>query len=302
MNETPDLMTIPKYLCSFLFVAFVLSASCAETNQVDEFSKSLSSPGKLLQKAYLKDAETGSAAAQFELGLLYLSGKNGAEQDYEKAREWLKKSAEQDYSKAQFLLAAIYHDGIGTDKNPSEVVRWLQKAIEKKKAGKNYNLESNQLATAYLNLGQCFQGGDGVKDDSDKAFSFFLKAAELGHPQAQVQVGVFYATGWSVKEDKMEAIKWYEKAAKQGEFQGFYMLGECYKEGKGVPQNLIDAYKWYSLATTVGNVSAESPLTKDTIMPLNALRIRDELAKQMTPEQLAEGQKRTEKFWSDIKK
>jgi hypothetical protein len=31
-------------------------------------------------------------------------------------------------------------------------------------------------------------------------------------------------------------------------------------------------------------------------------RFRDELAKQMTPEQLAEAQKRTEKFWSDMKK
>ena len=295
-------MIIPKYLCSFFFVAYVLSASCAETNQVGELSKILSSPGKLLQKAYLKDAEKGSAVWQFELGLLYLSGENGADQDYGKARQWLTKSAEQDYSKAQFLLAAIYGDGLGTNKNPSEVVRWLQKAIEKKKAGKDYNLESNQLAIAYFSLGNCFETGDGVKADLDKAFSFFLKAADLGHPKAQVQVGVFYATGWSVKEDKMEAIKWYEKAAKQGEFQGFYMLGECYQEGKGVPQNLIDAYKWYSLATTVGNVSAESHLTKDTIMPLNALRIRDELAKQMTPEQLAEGQKRTEKFWSDIKK
>ena len=294
-------MSISQYIIFLFFVTGVLSATCAETNKVDEPSKLLS-PGRLLQKAYLIDAEKGSAVWQFELGLLYLSGENGADQDYGKAREWLTKSAQQDYSKAQLLLVAIFHDGLGTNKNSSEAIRWLMKAVEKKTAGKDYNLESNTLAMAYFNLGQSFQFGDGVKSDLDKAFNFFSKAAELGHLKAQVQVGICYASGYSVKADKAEAIKWYEKAAKQGEFQALYMLGESYKEGNGVPQNFVEAYKWYSLATSVGNVSANSPLTSETLLPLNALRIRNELTKQMTPEQLAEGQKRTEKFWADMKK
>jgi len=295
-------MAISQYIISFFFVACVLSASCVESNQVDESSQSFPSPGKLLQKAYSKDAEAGSATAQFELGFLYYSGKNGAEQDYEKAREWLTKSAEQDYSEAQMLLAAIYNDGIGTKKNPSEAVRWLQKAIEKKKPGKNYNLESNELAAAYCCLGQDFQTGEGVKQDSDKAFNFYSKAAELGDAKAQVLVGSFYSLGVSVKEDQKEAIKWFEKAAKQGDVTGLCALGECYKEGKGVPQNFVEAYKWYSLAVAVGNVSTYSPITRETVLPISALKFRDELAKQMTPEQLADGQKRTEKFWSDMKK
>ena len=295
-------MTIQKYITPFFFVVCGLSALCGSSNQVDESSQSFFSPGKLLQKAYLKNAEKGDAAAQCELGFLYDTGNDGAEQNYEKAREWLTKSAKQDYSKAQFLLSAIYSDGLGTNKDRSEGVRMLLNSVEKKKAGKNYDLESNQLAVAYFLLGRAFQTGEGVKQDSDKAFSFFLKAAELGHGEAQTLVGSFYSMGLSVKENQREAVKWYEKAAKQGDFKGFYMLGDCYKEGKGVPQNLIDAYKWYNLAATVGNVSANSPLTRETLLPLNALRIRNELAKQMTPEQLAEGQKRTEKFWSDMKK
>jgi Sel1 repeat len=151
-------MTIPKYIILFFFVVCGLSASCADSNQVDESSQSFPSPGELLQRAYLKNAEKGDASAQCELGFLYDTGNDGAEQNYEKAR------------------------------------------------------------------------------------------------------------------------------------------------GKGVPQNFVEAYKWYSLAVPVGNVSADSPITKDTILPLNALKMRDELAKQMTPEQLADAQKRTEKFWSDMKK
>lgn len=295
-------MTASQYIVSFFFVVCVLSASCEDSNQVDKSSQSFPSLGKLLQTAYSKDAEAGSATAQFELGFLYYSGKNGAQQDYAKAREWLTKSAEQDYSEAQMLLAAIYNDGIGTDKNPSEAVRWLQKAIEKKKAGKNFNLESNELAATYSCLGQDFQTGEGVKQDSDKAFSYYLKAAELGDAKAQVLVGSFYSLGVSVKENQKEAIKWFEKAAKQGDITGLCALGECYKEGKGVPQNFVEAYKWYSLTVAAGNVTVDSPITRETVLPISALKFRDELANQMTPEQLADGQKRTEKFWSDMKK
>jgi hypothetical protein len=295
-------MTIPKCFFAFLFVTCVLSASCADSNQVDESSQSFPPPGKLLQKTYLKDAEIGNATAQCELGFLYYSGKDGAEQDYEKAREWLTKSADQDYSEAQFLLSAIYSDGLGTNKDSSEGVRLLLKSIETKKAGKNYNLESNELAIAYSCLGKDFQTGDGVKQDSDKAFSYFFKAAELGNAEAQVLVGSFYSLGISVKEDQKESVKWYEKAAKQGDVTGLCALGECYKEGNGVPQNFIEAYKWYNLAVAVGNVSANTPITRGTVLPISALNFRDELAKQMTPEQLADAQKRTEKFWSDMKK
>ena len=295
-------MTIPKYLFPFFFVACVLSASCAESNQVDEASQSFPSPGKLLQRAYLKNAEKGDASAQCELGFLYYSGRNGAEKDYEKAREWLTKSAEQDYSEAQMLLGSLYHDGIGVNTNSSERFRWLLKAVEKKQTDKSNNLDSNELAMAYRYLGRDFQIGEGVKKDSDQAFSSFFKAAELGDAEAQVLVGSFYSLGISVKADQKESVKWYEKAAKQGDVTGLCALGECYKEGKGVPQNFVEAYKWYSLAVAVGNVSAYTPITRETVLPISALKFRDELAKQMTPEQLADAQKRTEKFWSDMKK
>ena len=298
-------MTTANYLLPLVLFGCIVSAPCAETNREAKTSKSLYSSGTVLQRMYLKDAEEGNVVAQFELGFLYFSGADGAKQDYEKAREWLTKSAEKNHSKAQFLLGGMYQGALGTNKNITEAVRWLQKAIEMKTEGKEYNLESNQLAIAYFSLGQCFFGGIEGNDkdpDYDKCLGFFRKAAELGYPKAQIQMGIFYGLGLSVKADQSEAIKWYEKAAKQGEFQGFYMLGEFYKEGRGVPQNFVEAYKWYSLATAAGNVSANSQLTKETVLPLNALRIRDELAKQLTSEQLTEGQKRTEKFWADIKK
>ena len=46
---------------------------------------------------------------------------------------------------------------------------------------------------------------------------------------------------------------------------------------KGVPKNFVQAYKWYSLAATNGDKPAAE--------------LRDALAKQMTPAQIAEAQK-----------
>lgn len=274
------LMTTLTNRCPVALIASVALAALVVNGQGEVSSEPSTAPGKLLQMAHSKNAEAGSATAQFELGFLYLSGKSGADQDFEKARKWLTKSANQGYSQAQILLAGMSHDGIGTAKNSSESVLWLQKAIETKNEVKAYNLETKQLANAYFSLGLCFQSGDGVKSDLDKSFDFFLKAAGLGHAKAQVQVGCFYSGGWAVKEDKKESINWYEKAAKQGELQEFYMLGNCHKEGEGVPQNFVESYKWYSLATAIGNASEGTGITRDKVLPLAALRLRDELAKK----------------------
>ena len=50
-----------------------------------------------------------------------------------------------------------------------------------------------------------------------------------------------------------------------------------YDEGQGVSQDLVQAYKWYSLAATNGDKPAAE--------------LRDATAQQMTPAQIAEGQK-----------
>ena len=63
-------------------------------------------------KETLQAAEQGYAKAQFNLGLMYDSGR-GVRQDYTKAVQWYRKAAEQGLADAQYNLGVAYVKGKG---------------------------------------------------------------------------------------------------------------------------------------------------------------------------------------------
>jgi len=71
-----------------------------------------------------------------------------------------------------------------------------------------------------------------------------------------------YAQGRGVAQNDAEAAKWFRKAADQGQ---------------GVAQNYILGHMWLNLAAAQGDAGA--------------LAIRDDLARMMTPAQIAEAQR-----------
>ena len=70
--------------------------------------------------------------------------------------------------------------------------------------------------------------------------------------------------------------------AEQGNADAQYNLGARYAYGSGVPQDDVQAHIWYNLAA--------SRLQTDLLRESSA-RSRDEVAKRMTPEQIAEAQR-----------
>ncbi len=72
------------------------------------------------------------------------------------------------------------------------------------------------------------------------------KAAEQGHPEAEVCVGKFCEDHF----DEPQAAMWYERAAMQGYTQGDYYLGLYYKEGRGgLPRDLKQAEQCFLRAS-----------------------------------------------------
>ena len=80
----------------------------------------------------------------------------------------------------------------------------------------------------------------------------------------------------------------YRKAAEQGHAPAQFNLGDMYRDGEGVPQDDVEAFKWFSLATTYADESQREGLADR----------RDLAASRLTPEQLAEGQKRVREWFA----
>lgn len=132
-------------------------------------------------------------------------------------------------------------------------------------------------ALAQFNLGVLYRKGRGAPQDDVQARQWFEKAAAQGQVKAQFNLGTLYFNGEGVAKDYQQAFRWFRLAADQGEALAQTKIAIMYDEGQGVPQDIVQAYKWYSLAATNGDKPAP--------------QLRDALANQMTPAQIAEAQK-----------
>ena len=105
---------------------------------------------------------------------------------------------------------------------------------------------------AQVRLGVKYDLGKGVPKNDSEAVKWYRKAAEQGHASAQFNLGVMYANGEGVPEDDQEAMRWYRKAAEQGNAPAQYNLGVKYAKGEGVPEDDRKAVKWFRLAAEQG--------------------------------------------------
>ena len=72
-------------------------------------------------------------------------------------------------------------------------------------------------ADAQHNLAYCYEYGDGVVQDIDKAIYWYKKAAEQEFVPAQVSLGNIYYYGEGVEQDDEKAMHWFTQAAELGD-------------------------------------------------------------------------------------
>ncbi len=94
----------------------------------------------------------------------------------------------------------------------------------------------------------------------ENAIECYSKAAELGLPEAQNELGNMYYYGWGVERDFSKAFNYYRNAAKAGYVDAQNSLGECYLLGKGIDRDNEEAIKWIKKAAEQGNVSAQNSM------------------------------------------
>jgi len=107
---------------------------------------------------------------------------------------------------------------------------------------------------------------------------FFELSADQGYVKAQSYLGVIYTNNWISGPDFDKGLSLLRSAANQGDSDAQYSLAMKYQDGAPhIIRDYVQAYMWYNLACANGD-------------NLGCFSI-DELSKQMTKEQIAEGQK-----------
>jgi len=110
-----------------------------------------------------------------------------------------------------------------------------------------------RLAANYLE-------GRGVPKDPVQSAYWFTKAANLGDPGAQNQLGYFYTWGIGVARDEGEAFRWFARAAGSGYQQAKLNMAVMYLKGIGVRPDPAFAVQLLTQLADKGNARAEDYL------------------------------------------
>jgi len=130
---------------------------------------------------------------------------------------------------------------------------------------------------AQYNLGTIYQYGQGVTRNHQTAVKWYTLAAEQGDTYAQSNLGSMYQFGQGVTQNDKTAVKWYTLAAEQGNVIAQGKLGVMYALGDGVIRDNVYAHMWGNLSASNGNK--------------NGAKLRDFVAKRMTPSQIKTAQR-----------
>jgi TPR repeat protein len=110
-----------------------------------------------------------------------------------------------------------------------------------------------------------------------------------GHLSAQHALGFHYATGDGVEASDAEAIKWFQLAANGGHAAAQAGMGiilsrrnVILSRRNGVPEDPVEAFKWLTLAADQGDDNAQRAIVK--------------VKSRLTPEQIAEAERRARAF------
>lgn len=110
--------------------------------------------------------------------------------------------------------------------------------------------EEGHSIAAFL-AGQLYERGQGVSRSPGSAFRLYKLAADAGHLEAAVKVGVVYRDGskeLGVKRDYEKAFRMFERGALAAYPEAQYHLAGMYRRGLGVATQRSESLRWLILA------------------------------------------------------
>jgi localization factor PodJL len=162
---------------------------------------------------------------------------------------------------AAFEVARRYAEGTSVPKDLAKAAEWYRRAAE------------GGVAVAQYRLASLYERGQGVVRDRVAAVNWYQRAADQGNVNAMHNLAVMMSEGVEGPPDHDKALQWFLAAGHYGVRDSQFNLGVIYARGLGPAQDLAESYKWFTIAAAQGDT--------------DAAQRRDEVAKAMSPEELA---------------
>lgn len=193
----------------------------------------------LLFQAAAKHGHTESAYRTsycFEEGL-------GTGRDARKALDYLKMAASKNHPAAMYKLGVYsFYGRMGVSSNVNTKktgIKWLTRAS---------NVANELIAAAPYELGKIYFNGfkDIVIVDKKYALELYSQAAALGHVHSAALLGQFYEFGDTVPQDSNLSIHYYTQAALGGDPESMLAMCAWYLVGSDpyLPKDETEAYEW----------------------------------------------------------
>ncbi|MGH1356945.1 MAG: SEL1-like repeat protein [Thalassovita sp.] len=252
-------MRLVSALICLLFCAMLgLSAPVAAQDQAD-------------LQTLEQQASAGKPDAQYELALRYSTG-DGVLQNHARAVELLERAANGGHMAAQNRLAQHFYNGLGVSQDQQVALEWFAKAAASgqaqfqadyavalqaegraEEAAEQYRLAADQgHQDAQVSLGVLYLNGDGVPKDTERAAALFEAPAQAGLARAQNNLGLLYVRGDGVSQDYERAALLFQLAAEQGLRIAMTNLAVLYENGFGVPLDAAKAQELYQMGRAAG--------------------------------------------------
>jgi TPR repeat protein len=195
---------ITRLCCALILAGAIVLPGIARADLKTGVTAYKAGDYKAAHREFTKLAKDGNANAQFNLGILYLTGR-GVERDLAKSVEWHLKAAAQDLPAASHGLGVLYYQGNGVKQDYAQALKWFRRAA------------ARGFADSEFNIGVMYFNRQGVKRDDIEVVKWVTLAAARKFAPAEYRMGQMYEKGVIFAEDPVAALHWYRLAEAHGD-------------------------------------------------------------------------------------
>lgn len=195
-----------------------------------------------------KGVRENLSTCMVDLGLVYLYGDRGAQEDDAKALGLFKMAADRGDEYGCYHVGRCLYNGWGCTKDFAQAFYWFDQA---RRGG-------HQACKSFL--ANCYFWGRGTEINYEMAVRMMeeLRKERQNYPKELMGYCCLYGKG--ISADTVRGKRLLEEAAQENNSLAWKFLGDMYDGGVGVPENIPMAVSYYQKAAAKGTAGASEAL------------------------------------------